>query len=317
MKAEDTKTLIPFEEAAKKNWFLSYRKAAPQKALKIEFNDGRSYEYLSKVNCEVGDTAVIDFGGATSYSMGQVINVEKNTTLQPTRAVRPLFIFSDEPTKKDLKVNATADKSVKEYDWAAEHRWKGCCVIDHFVKNVLDAITVLAFPELVTKPDITAAKKYLKTSFKIPPVFFSSKYFEQIEFCELFGEGNISFSGFYPGWFEDFKSKSFFTADLGYECTLDNFVDKKYSQFNNYKVEYSPNEKKLIRILKSDPEMVETVNELVYRSALSILIRGGFVNLLKAALTVEMPIGGFYDKLVDYAKEIGSDYCYEVLVENK
>ena len=316
MKAEDTKTLISFEDASKKNWFLSYRKAAPQKALKIEFNDGRSYEYLSKVNCEVGDTAVIDFGGATSYSMGQVVNVEDNKTLKPAKAVRTLFIFSDEPTKKDLKNNA-ADKAIQKYDWMAEHRWKGCCIIDHFVKNVLDAITVIAFPELSGKAEITAAKKYLKTSFKLPAEFFAKDYFSQLEFCEACGDGNFSFSGFYPGWLEDFKSKSFFTADLGDECTFEDFVDEKNSQFNNYEVVYSPYEKKLIKLLKSDPEMAETVNELVYRSALSILIRGGFVNLLKAALTVEMPIGGFYDKLVDFAKEIGSDYCYEVLVENK
>ena len=43
------------------------------------------------------------------------------------------------------------------------------------------------------------------------------------------------------------------------------------------------------------------------------IIRGGFVNLLKAALSVEMPIKGFYGKLKDFALEIGSTKCYEVL----
>ena len=54
-------------------------------------------------------------------------------------------------------------------------------------------------------------------------------------------------------------------------------------------------------------------NELVFRSALSMLIRGGCVNLLKAALAVEMPIKGFYQKLIAFADEIGSTSCAVLL----
>jgi hypothetical protein len=43
------------------------------------------------------------------------------------------------------------------------------------------------------------------------------------------------------------------------------------------------------------------------------LIRGGFLNLLKAALSVQMPIKGFYQKLIAFADEIGSTECGELL----
>lgn len=65
-------------------------------------------------------------------------------------------------------------------------------------------------------------------------------------------------------------------------------------------------------IEKSD-ELNEAYNKLVYFSALAIIIRGGFTNLLEGALSVVLPINDFYEEICSFAKEIGSQYCYELI----
>lgn len=57
-------------------------------------------------------------------------------------------------------------------------------------------------------------------------------------------------------------------------------------------------------------------NELVYRSALSILIRGNMANLLRAALTAQMPIFSFFDRLIEYAEAVGAKECYQIIKES-
>ena len=71
--------------------------------------------------------------------------------------------------------------------------------------------------------------------------------------------------------------------------------------------------KKREKYFSTCEEFKAFTNELVFRSALSVLIRGGCVNLLKAALSVEMPIKGFYKKLIAFADEIGSTECSALL----
>ena len=73
----------------------------------------------------------------------------------------------------------------------------------------------------------------------------------------------------------------------------------------------------LEKLINENKDFACFYNELIFRSALSLIIRGGFVNLLRAALGVHMPIGSFYEKLMAFSKEIGSTHCFELLDEHK
>lgn len=310
MNAEETKSLIPFKKSAKKIWFLSHVPTSRMVEVDLKFTNGKKYKYISRVDCEVGDIFVPDFGGATSHCIGHVNYVTEFKTVKVSRALKPLFVFSTDPDEKAIQRNVKAKKTLNPEKIFCEHKYNGCCIVDHYIANVLDSITVLAFPEFSNDRAITAAKKYLKTQCFVPSELFGEDIKNMLDYSIAAGIGNIVFSGYYPGWLENFKSLDFWNKDC-----IKKVISDTYEKNNCYKIEYEKSSKRAGDLFEKDPEFLEAFNELVYRSALSILIRGGFVNLLEAALTAEMPIDAYYDKLIDYADEIGSIYCCKVLKE--
>ncbi len=310
MNAEETKSLIPYAEAAEKKWFLNHKPARPVKEVNVRFTNGKSYRYLSRTECTPNDVFTIDYGGATSCCMGQVEEVGRIEHLKPFSAMNPLFVFSTDPGKREIKRNVSADKTIDPEIIIADHNYWGCCMVDRYIANILDSITVLAFSKFVDDEAIAEAEKYLKTKCFVPAELFSKNIQSMLDYSIAYGTGNIVFSGYYPGWLEDFKSLGFWNKDC-----IKKTIDRTHEKYNCYIIEYHVKDEVTGDLFEKDPEFLEAFNELVYRSALSILIRGGFVNLLEAALTAEMPIDAYYDKLIDYANEIGSTYCCKVLKE--
>ena len=114
--------------------------------------------------------------------------------------------------------------------------------------------------------------------------------------------------GCYPGWQDQFQSLSILTE-------LDKYED--YVSYGTSAIAIYKGNEKIAALFREDKEFCDFYNELVYRSAISLLIRGGFVNLLKALLSAKPPIDGFIDKLCDFAKKLGSTYCLDVLEKYK
>lgn len=301
MNAEETKSLIPYAEAAEKKWFLNHKPARPVKEVNVRFTNGKSYRYLSRTECTPDDVFTIDYGGATSCCMGQVEEVGRIEHLKPFSAMNPLFVFSTDPGKREIKRNVSADKTIDPEIIIADHNYWGCCMVDRYIANILDSITVLAFSKFVDDEAIAEARKYLETKCFLPAELIRENQTRNLD---------IVFPGYYPGWLEDFKSLNFWNKDFVKKNLFD-----AYERYNCYKIGFFDYDRTIGDLYEKDPEFLEAFNELVYRSALSILIRGGFVNLLEAALTAEMPIDAYYDKLIDYANEIGSTYCCKVLKE--
>lgn len=301
MNAEETKSLIPYAEAAEKKWFLNHKPARPVKEVNVRFTNGKSYRYLSKIECTPDDVLTIDYGGATSCCMGQVEKVGGIEHLKPLSAIRTLFVFSTDPGKREIKRNVSAYKAMDSRKLITDYNSYACCIVDRFIAKVLDSITVLAFPEFVDDEAIAEARKYLETKCFLPAELIRENQTRNLD---------IVFPGYYPGWLEDFKSLNFWNKDFVKKNLFD-----AYERYNCYKIGFFDYDRTIGDLYEKDPEFLEAFNELVYRSALSILIRGGFVNLLEAALTAEMPIDAYYDKLIDYANEIGSTYCCKVLKE--
>lgn len=163
MNAEETKSLIPYAEAAEKKWFLNRKPAKPVKEVNVRFTNGKSYRYLSKIECTPDDVLTIDYGGATSCCMGQVEKVGGIEHLKPLSAIRTLFVFSTDPGKREIKRNVSAYKAMDSRKLITDYNSYACCIVDRFIAKVLDSITVLAFPEFVDDEAIAEARKYLET----------------------------------------------------------------------------------------------------------------------------------------------------------
>ena len=329
MDAAKTKNANSFSQAAKEDWFLSSRPLRPRHTLSIKLNNGKTYKYLASCRAKPGDQALIDFGGASSYQMGNVESIEKGAAVKGNHALLPLFTFSTTPEKADIKENI---EGVKDYESVEEARWyfdletfEGATehfrVVDVLVQSVLNAVSVIAHPELATKDQINEAKAFLAKERPIPAIMFSK------EFCNHYfnNRNNIyfllakcsetAFTGFYPGWKDDLKKCAFLNdpklEELGVRVDYSGGKgEHDYVVYLYYAIEGSD---ELADYFSGNAEFKAFTNELVFRSALSILIRGGLVNLLKAALSVEMPIRSFYDKLIAFADEIGSTECAKLL----
>lgn len=323
MLTEMTVNAIPFEESAERKWFLSSTPASPKQLLHITFKDGKTYKYAGTGKVEVGDPVVIDYGGATSYCFGNVSKIESGTNINKKNTLPSLFPFSKNPDKKDIKKNFDNMVGMDKIENVSGYfKYEDCEVnqdrfhpIDHLVKGVLNAITVIAFPELSDDEDtVTRAKMYLRKKRPIPSFVFSKKYVDKyygyfFDILRLAEKAEVSLTGFYPGWKETINSFDFSPLEAA-DKTFEKTWDSKEKAFYLY---FEWGSKKLKDAADSCKGFAEMTNELVFRSALSILIRGGFVNLLQAALSSEMPIKGFYNELISFADEIGSTECSKLL----
>ena len=119
MSRETTVNNMSFADAAKLNWYLSVKSPSPKQTLSVRFEDGKEYKYLGTGKVNKGDPVLIDFGGASSYMMGNVSATESGITIKRTHALKPLFAFSTNPDKAELKANSKGVKDLVEVDDAA------------------------------------------------------------------------------------------------------------------------------------------------------------------------------------------------------
>ena len=310
---------ISFAEAGKRNWFLSAEPVKQNQTLNVKLNNGKTYKYLAAGKACSGDQVIIDYGGSTSYQMGNVESIEKGHKLKKDVALQPLFTFSVDPSEAAINESAAGIKSlisvdeVYDYFGSFESNEERFRVVDYLVKSVLSAIKVIAFPDLASEDDISLAKGFLAVEKPVPGLVFGQEFDEKYyDFSEC---AEVAFTGFYPGWKDDMESREFLQdpkfEELAQDMDIEFDCDKDYVAFF-----YFDGSDEHERFFSDCKDFRDFTNELVFRSALSILSRGGFVNLLKAALSVKMPIKGFYDKLIDFAKGIGSDECARLLESN-
>ena len=320
METSKTITSIPFAEASKKNWFLSTKPASPKQTISVAFENGKSYKYLGTSRVNVGDPVVIDWGGATSYQIGNIDSIEDGVTIKRSHALKLLFVFSTDPDKAEIKRNSQGmclledEKDIESYFNLGEpHSEDRFRIIDFLVSGVLNAITVLAFPAMSKPETVEEAKAYLKVEKTVPSIMFNKAFTDHFygEFWDgiMYAEqAEVALTGFYPGWIEQLQNSEFVQSDAFRSLEID--TDLKNNVYYMY---FPKGSAKRAKYFSECDEFKQLANELVMRSALSILIRGGFVNLLKAALSTQMPIKSFYQKLITFADEIGSKECSALL----
>lgn len=320
MEITRTITNIPFAEASTKNWYLSTKPASPKQTISVTFENGKSFKYLGTSKVNTGDPVIIDWGGATSYHMGNVDSIEDGITIKRSHALKPLFVFSTDPEKAEIKRNCQGlccledEKDIENFFNLGEpHSEDKFRVIDYLVSGILNAITVVAYPTMSKPETVEEAKKYLKKEHAVPSLMFSKEFtdhfygefWDGIKYAE---QAEVAFTGHYPGWAEQIQNCEFIKSSAFKSLKID--LEFKNNAYYMYFLKGSARRESFF---SECDEFKQLTNELVMRSALSILIRGGFTNLLRAALSTPMPIKGFYQKLIAFADEIGSPECGALL----
>lgn len=301
-----------FDHAAAENWYLSCMPVKPIPKVKIKFENGQEYIYKGKNTLKVGDVAVIGRGCNTSFAMGEVtaVGVAGGGKSHMSNAQ---YVFSANPSQDEIKKMSGKIFNYQDVDTAFKKlipemvcATVNVPIVDIEIENLLFSICILAHEKLATPAAVKKAKGCLEKPKYLCGELFGLRMKER--FYQVSGPClQLDFSGYYPCWEEDFLAQPL--------CSTIDSQKSAYIFENSICYEKCSND--LEKLINGNKEFSYFYNELIFRSALSLIIRGGFVNLLRAALGVHMPIESFYEKLMAFSKEIGSAHCFELLEECK
>ncbi len=321
------------------NWYLSSNNM--KESLEVELFDGKVYKYRSRKEVRPDDLVVIGPGYKSSGEMGTVKKILPLTSTKESYTAKAFFGFTEDPTAELIKKNAAGIIEIDSLDTIQKKitslKPYSFAVTDSVIESVLNAVSVLAYPALATPVMLNKAEEYLASPKTVPAFLFGPKMKDQYMWAEGYPNmvtcPQVIFTGYYPGWKEDLKSlavwaqmealgkaarKKFprirtteeWVVDDGESLQIGVLRDKAYVDVLGCQ------ESSFETLLGNDQEFNDFCNELIYRSALSILIRGNLVNLLRAALTAQMPIIPFFDKLIQYAESVGAKECLRALKES-
>ena len=312
MEKNNSKNHMGFDRAAKENWYLTCLPVKPAPKVKIRFSDGGEHIYKGRNTIKKGNVAVIGRGCNSSFEMGEVIEVGV-TGGGKSYMSNAQYVFASNPSQDEIKKMGgkifdyqNADTVFKKIIPEAVQFEVNIPIVDVEIENLLFACCVLAHEKFATP----AMAKKAKACLEKPKFLCSELFGERMEERFNMSSGPVlsfEFSGYYANWEKKL-------AELSTCREIENIQSLHLCEDSIRIKKCSCSMEEFIREYK---EFAEFYNELVFGSALSLLIRGGFVNLLDAALRVHMPIEMFYGKLIELAQETGSTYCLAVLESHK
>ena len=276
-KALMTYNLMPMDKSSQIMWCLSLRKASPVLTVKVKLNNGRSYQYLSNFIVEE-DSLVIIGGGATEAQMGIVDSVIEGAKISSSKSVRLAYVFKSSCDKKDIKV---LTKRMNELDNAnsfiKDFPWE-YFEEGKLIQNYSSGEAEDIYPKQLFVEQILVATSLLAHSDML-----------DTEIAALCREKLHELPCLPP---ELLKSQKFTWLDE----PLDYFDSDQYDEVS--KADY-------MKIIGKDAML----------TAVCIFIRGGFYNLMEAFLSAIPPVNEDIDWLIDFANEISSTKCMQLLMD--
>ena len=341
-RASETKAYTVADDHSSKQWYLS---SVPMKAsLEVQLSDGKRYKYRARRRVGIGDPVVIGRGAKTTGEMGTVTKIMDLSATKKSHTAEAMYSFCQTPSNEEIQKCADAiidmgtfEKVSKKFTFSPGN----FAYVDSMVEVLLNAASVLAYPEFATSTAKKKAIECLQTEKTVPGFLYG----EGMQNPQYYYRGTLTdnnfklfyidypeviFSGYYPGWdkklfalsvWKKLKAagskiqKKMDKAEIA--CINIHFYDEGTPNFAVGKIEghciIGCEHAELEKIIDDDSEYHKACNELIFRSALSILIQGDFANLLDAFLSAKPPVGEFADSLAAYAQELGSSECAAVL----
>jgi hypothetical protein len=293
-------------EACTNDWCISPMPGSSVKQVKVRLNDEKAYDYACRYNIGESAIAVVGYQLASNTSIdpsqntgkiGQVEDVLEKLAIRRDYAVEVDFVFNSNPVKKDLTqcikyLSLGAESYNKTLQFGKE-----CAPIRpiiYYIRKILTASSILSHPKMVKAEDIELAKNTIFSNMTIdenmvnlywgPPedvgVVLADFHAPDESVKEIFGKITDAI-GKGNDWYENSGKLGNMSRVLRRFASLDIVNDfiKKYAHFG----------------------------------AVSLIIRGGFMNLLKAYLSVNPPISEFYDEMCQVLDGVGHNEAFEVL----
>lgn len=266
-------TVGEHENAAAKNWCLSVVPSKPVAQIKIKLNSGKAYNYFSKFSVHENDIAVI----------GNMLICGDNISNEPCESTGQMGLVAGQVTAK-LKRGHTAD-------------------VD------------FVFTPTVDKAYITACAKYLKVKCDKKTLCADRETWNVYPITLLIRKLLAAVTVLA---FPDMATKAQLEEAQGY--LNEKYVIPEEAKTLTYtdfpkdgKTRWA---KEDIHVYKASGKITgndATVYKYIHIGAVSLMIRGGFMNMLQAYLNANPPIKSFYSALVSEATQVGAPEAIELL----
>ena len=283
-------------DAAEKDWSLSgiFKKSVQQATVKL--SNGKEYKYASRWPFEEGDVAIIGNSLAQNYEsikqsgnsglFGTITYTEPKLTVKRSVAVELDYVFTDKPSKKAITGCSKYIEAPMRFANVQYDKFTGTYFpLSFYIRRLLAAASVVAHPKLTTSDAIDEAKAYIR---------------KELDFGDM-----------------ELLSGGPWGPELYFTDTQIHTDGKSLEELDNYGIEpvYDTDE------FDYDNDIMENLNKYLnkyaYIGAISIMIRGGFVNLLTAFLSAEPPIDDFYNEMIGYLGDTGNAEALSVLKNYK
>lgn len=285
------------KDAAEKDWSLTgiFKKSLQQATVQLE--SGKEYTYACRWPFKEGDVAIvgntliqndIDIEQSPNSGLfGIITYAEPKLTIKRSHAVELDYVFTESATKKNLTDCAKYLKSPLDFKTVQYEKYsRNYFPLSLYIRKLLAAASIIAHPKFVTADDIEAAKKYIGEKQDVSELNLLVGPPEEAGLN--FTDTQINTRG---------KSKKYL-QELGIKPDYDMCDFMGLSREEYFKVIDKAN---------------VYVNKYIYMGAISIMVRGGFVNLLEAFLSAEPPIRDFNDEMIGYLKKTGNTEALDVL----
>lgn len=301
MKYSNYKTVNQQKDATSVDWCLSAKPGKSYKQASVQFSKGKAYQYGTNYATAENDVVVVGNvfprgqnldikSTATTGRMGVVTLVAPKITTPGGKVAELDFVFSRKATKR--MVAGCIDyldgaKALGGNNMMYGKFYVNGCIhpISISIRKTLAAASILAHASLATPDDVNKAKDFITAPKEIGLYAI---------YCEISPEGYADI---------DFR-------DI--QVDVDGKNEDELEKLN-------PDVCEGVYYREEDKGDFEKLNQYVDKytniGAVSLMVRGGFVNLLKAYLSVNPPIGEFYDEMLEAIGDNGYPEALAVLRE--
>lgn len=295
MKTENYRTINTTASADNKEWGLSAKVLGTLQQIELQLNDGKSYKYLTRFAAKEGDVAIVGNAFlknyepsepmATTGQMGIATEVLDKAVIKKNHAGEMDFVFTSEMDKKEVQncvkylYMPTDMKNYCYNKFVAK-----CYPITYLIRKVLAAATVLSFDKFSKDDEKAYARDFILSNHT-----FEDDLFYNVD----------------PG-----------TPYGGALSLIDVHIDQgnkpaDYLDSLNIGLEGGCLEQG--EELGSDSKLDDYINRYVNIGAISIMVRGGFCNLLKAYLSTGINIDAYKKELAEGLLDCGNKNALALL----
>lgn len=285
----------PVADAVEKNWCISAKLLSSVQQATVEFASGKSYNYASRYPVAEGDVAVIgktlpDLTGdriepsATTGSFGVVSEALPKLEIKRSHASELDFVFTTNVAKKQITDCAKyLDMDGNEKTLQYGKKTQSFYPITFLIRKLLAAASIIAYPKFAGDANVEKAVAYIAQ----PQII--TKTMAALEWAVPYSRADICLDDIHIA-----------------------IAEKNIAELQAMGLSYMKDGALIGDDRGNDiPDIVNAyVNKYAYIGAVSIMVRGGFANLLKAFLSANPPVASFHDEMLE---DIGSNAVPEAL----